>query len=258
MTGLAAITANNGWAMAYTGAGIVMTGLSILAFIIYQLPKIVGLLEKNKTPDTASLDTEVKADLKIKPPEVSLTDIEQTAAAYEPLIEQLGQPFYLKDLYVLAAKHKFPHPHLTIKTFREKGKIVSDGEGMFFWDPQGTVVSKKSSVAATPVPVPADPVAPAVAEPAQPPTSTPAPAAPKEPAPTATGSGTAITAPMPGMIVRYEKQIGDTVNEGDTVVILEAMKMENVLPAPVSGTITSIHFTSGDTAAKDDVLCVIG
>ena len=63
---------------------------------------------------------------------------------------------------------------------------------------------------------------------------------------------------MPGMIVSYEKKVGDTVEEGETVVILEAMKMENALPAPASGTVKAINFSSGDSVAKNDVLCVIG
>lgn len=70
--------------------------------------------------------------------------------------------------------------------------------------------------------------------------------------------GTPVTAPMPGMIVNYEKKVGDSVSHGETVVILEAMKMENALPAPASGTIKSINFSSGDSVSKGDVLCVIG
>jgi len=69
---------------------------------------------------------------------------------------------------------------------------------------------------------------------------------------------TPLVAPMPGMIVRFEKQVGDTVSEGDTVVILEAMKMENAIKAPVAGSIKAIKFSSGDSVAKNDVLCVIG
>jgi len=70
--------------------------------------------------------------------------------------------------------------------------------------------------------------------------------------------GTALIAPMPGMIVRYDKQAGDAVTEGETVVVLEAMKMENAIKAQVSGTIKSVNFGSGDSVAKNDVLCVIG
>lgn len=67
-----------------------------------------------------------------------------------------------------------------------------------------------------------------------------------------------MNAPMPGMIVSYQKKVGDTVEKGDTVLVLEAMKMENNLVAPVSGTITAINYSSGDNVAKNDVLCIIG
>jgi len=70
--------------------------------------------------------------------------------------------------------------------------------------------------------------------------------------------GTPVTAPMPGMIVKYEKEIGDSISQGETVVVLEAMKMENALPAPASGTIKSVNFSSGDSVAKGDVLAIIG
>jgi oxaloacetate decarboxylase alpha subunit/pyruvate carboxylase subunit B len=82
---------------------------------------------------------------------------------------------------------------------------------------------------------------------------------PAEPAPAAAPTdGTSLVAPMPGMIVKYEKDVGDAVEEGETVVILEAMKMENALPAPCSGTVNAINYSSGDSVAKNDVLCVIG
>ena len=77
-------------------------------------------------------------------------------------------------------------------------------------------------------------------------------------APAEAVDGTPINAPMPGMIVKYEKEVGDSVNQGETVVILEAMKMENALPAPASGTVKSVNFSSGDSVAKGDVLAVIG
>ena len=65
-------------------------------------------------------------------------------------------------------------------------------------------------------------------------------------------------APMPGMIVKYEKNIGDKVSKGDTIVVLEAMKMENALSAPCDGTVQAINFKSGDNVAKGAALCVIG
>ena len=94
--------------------------------------------------------------------------------------------------------------------------------------------------------------APATSAPAAPAPAAPAPAAAEE------VEGTPLTAPMPGMIVRYEKQVGDTVSQGDTVVILEAMKMENALPAPADGTVKAINFGPGDSVAKGAALAVIG
>jgi pyruvate carboxylase subunit B len=111
--------------------------------------------------------------------------------------------------------------------------------------------------AAMPVaPVAVHQAAPVAAAPAQ-----PAPTAPAEPVVPAAGGdvkGTDLLSPMPGMIVSYDKKVGDTVKEGETVVILEAMKMENALTAPASGTVKAINFSSGDSVAKNDVLCVIG
>ena len=111
---------------------------------------------------------------------------------------------------------------------------------------------------AVPAAVPAAPAAPSAA----PAAAAPAPAAEKPaeaaaPAPAADVSGTPVKAPMPGMIVSYAKKVGDSVDEGETIVVLEAMKMENALPAPVSGTVKAINYDSGDTVAKDAVLCVI-
>ncbi len=117
-----------------------------------------------------------------------------------------------------------------------------------------------SPVPATPVPAAPAPAAPAPPKPAAPAAPTPAPpkpAAPAAPAPAGV-DGTPLKAPMPGMIVRYSKAVGDAVKKGDTVVILEAMKMENALQAPADGTIKAINYSSGDSVAKNDVLCVIG
>jgi len=94
------------------------------------------------------------------------------------------------------------------------------------------------------------------------PDTAPKAAAPSEPKAAASAAaevdGTPLKAPMPGMIVKYLKQVGDAVNKGETVVILEAMKMENALQAPVDGAVKAINFSIGDSVAKDAILCVIG
>ncbi len=111
-----------------------------------------------------------------------------------------------------------------------------------------------------PQPAAAAPPKPKPAAPA-PPEPKPAAPAPPEPKPAAPSpgdvAGTPLKAPMPGTIVRYEKQVGDTVSQGETVVVLEAMKMENNLASPANGTVKAINFSKGDTVTKDAVLCVI-
>jgi oxaloacetate decarboxylase alpha subunit/pyruvate carboxylase subunit B len=79
----------------------------------------------------------------------------------------------------------------------------------------------------------------------------------KESAASTTAGGKPLLAPMPGMVVSIEKKQGEKVKAGETVVILEAMKMQNALPAPVDGTIKEVHVDSGDQVDKDDVLCLI-
>jgi pyruvate carboxylase subunit B len=90
----------------------------------------------------------------------------------------------------------------------------------------------------------------------------PPPIAEKEeaPAPRAAVAGgeQAILAPMPGIVICYQIEEGEEVKAGDTVVILEAMKMENALPAPISGKMKVISFKPGDKVAKGDVLAIIG
>jgi pyruvate carboxylase subunit B len=100
-----------------------------------------------------------------------------------------------------------------------------------------------------PPPPPRPAAAPAAAKPAPPPPA-PVKAAPAE--------GTPVEAPMPGMIIRYEVKEGDSVNEGDVLLILEAMKMENSITSPVAGTVKKIHFKDGDSVQRGDVLAVVG
>lgn len=66
-----------------------------------------------------------------------------------------------------------------------------------------------------------------------------------------------ITAPMPGVIIRYDVKAGDNVKEGDVVAVLEAMKMAIDLPAPVAGKVKAINYKSGDRVDRGDVLAVI-
>ena len=86
------------------------------------------------------------------------------------------------------------------------------------------------------------------------PAATPAPAAP---APVANG-GETVSSPMPGTILDVKVQNGAVVKQGDVLMILEAMKMENEIVAPCAGTVKQVIATKGASVATDEVLAVIG
>ena len=80
------------------------------------------------------------------------------------------------------------------------------------------------------------------------------PAAPAAPA----GAGAAVQAPLPGTISSINVKVGDKVNVGDTVLVLEAMKMQNNIEAENSGTVTSILVNQGDSVMEGATLLTIG
>ena len=94
----------------------------------------------------------------------------------------------------------------------------------------------------------AAPAAPAAAE---------APAAAPA-APVVTGAGEAVNAPMPGTILKVNVTQSQAVKEGDVLCVLEAMKMENEILAPKSGTATQVLATKGATVDTGAPLVVIG
>ncbi len=69
-------------------------------------------------------------------------------------------------------------------------------------------------------------------------------------------SGT-VSASMPGKVVTVEVRIGDSVSEGETILILEAMKMQNEVAAPISGTVTEVHCEDGMNVEANVPLVVI-
>lgn len=66
-----------------------------------------------------------------------------------------------------------------------------------------------------------------------------------------------IKSPMPGKILSIRKQPGDTVTSGETVIVLEAMKMENELKAHIDGTVQSVHVSVGQSVEKNTLLLEI-
>lgn len=102
-------------------------------------------------------------------------------------------------------------------------------------------------VAPTPqvVAVPAAPVAAPATTPTTPAASAPA------------GAGDPVSAPMPGKILEVRCQVGQTVQSGDVLFILEAMKMENEIFAGKEGTVTSVCTTQGDSVDTGTVLATV-
>lgn len=107
--------------------------------------------------------------------------------------------------------------------------------------------TKPEPVAAAPAPQPAPAPAPQVVAPA------PAPA----PAPAA-ASGSPVLSPLPGVILDLKVAVGDQVKAGQTVAILEAMKMENNIAAEADGVVTAIKVQKGDSILEGSEILLIG
>jgi len=81
--------------------------------------------------------------------------------------------------------------------------------------------------------------------------------APQAPLPQS-GSGNSVVAPMPGKVISIKVSKGQQVNAGDTVLILEAMKMEQEIKSSICGTVSDIPVSADDTVKKDQPLVVLG
>lgn len=108
-------------------------------------------------------------------------------------------------------------------------------------------VEELGAGAPAPVAAPAPAAAPAAPAPAA------APAAPAAPV----SGGTEVRAPMPGTVLELKVAVGDTVENGQTLLVLEAMKMENDIASPAAGKVASINVAKGASVNSDDLLVVI-
>lgn len=128
-----------------------------------------------------------------------------------------------------------------------QAQVVVNGQ------PISVTIEGQSAVQMAPAPV-AAPI-PAAAPAAAPSTPAAAPAA-QAPAPAVQGAGV-ITAPIPGLIVDIRVKAGDSVLAGETVAVMEAMKMENNLTTPVDGTVIEVRAQKGGEVATGDVIMII-
>ena len=133
-------------------------------------------------------------------------------------------------------------------------QLSSTGNKSFRIDVEGQSYRVEVASGTTPTTIPSLPktsdlVAPAPVTPA--PSVTPV-------TPSIVDGETVMAAPIPGTIVRYTVAEAQLIKAGETVVVLEAMKMENTLAAPVDGVIKSIRSQAGARVARGDILLVIG
>lgn len=129
-----------------------------------------------------------------------------------------------------------------------KAKVIVNGMS-FDVEMQGTLNESD---------LPDAPAADASAAPAAPKAAAPA-AAPKAAAPAgAPGKGKPVKAPLPGVVTAINVNVGQKVKKGETIVVLEAMKMENNIAAECDGTVTSVCVAQGDSVMEGTVLVTVG
>lgn len=131
-----------------------------------------------------------------------------------------------------------------------KYKVTLNGKTYEVEVEKGEAVLLKEYEAAAPAAPVAAPVATAPAAPA-------APAAAPAAASVQLGTGTAVNAPLPGTVLQIKASVGQAVKAGETVMIIEAMKMENEIVAPRDGKITSVVVQKGAAVNASDPLFTI-
>ena len=123
------------------------------------------------------------------------------------------------------------------------------------------ILGEELNITPRPAAKPAAPVAPAPQPQATAPVAQPAPAEqPAAPAPAAqpAGNGKPILSPLPGVILDLKVNVGDQVKAGQTVAVLEAMKMENNINAEHDGVVTAIKVNKGDSILEGAEILLIG
>ena len=71
------------------------------------------------------------------------------------------------------------------------------------------------------------------------------------------GGGTSVSAPMPGAVFAIKKNPGDAVEEGETILVLEAMKMEMAISSPATGVVGEIHVSKGEQVTAGQILATV-
>lgn len=115
------------------------------------------------------------------------------------------------------------------------------------------VETEKPAVAPAPAPKAAPAAAPAAPKAAPAPAPAAAPAAPKA----APAAGVQVKSPLPGSVIKVVAKEGTAVKKGDTLLLLESMKMENPILAEQDGTVAQVAVAEGQSVMQDDLLVVL-
>lgn len=192
-------------------------------------------------PQTGMRFLKWKYGLETPPPETKPKTLEDVKREDELIKKALSGELIEKP------KKEVPEKGVGVKTYN----VFVDGDyySVEVEDASGSLVISQTAAAAKTV---AKPAAPPKVEPK------PAPAEPPKAAEKILDAKGSITSPMPGMIIDVKIGVGEKVNKGDEVIILEAMKMQNSLTSPISGVIKAVNVKSGDSVKQGDVLVVIG
>lgn len=150
---------------------------------------------------------------------------------------------------------------LTMESMKMENSVKSEFAGVVkavYAEPGKNVMQEDKLVeiatAAAPAAAPAAPVATKAEAPKAAPA--PQPAAPKPAA--APAAGLKVTSPLPGSVIKVTVSEGQAVKKGDTLLILESMKMENPVLAEQDGTVKQIAVSAGQNVMQDDLLMVLG
>ena len=134
-----------------------------------------------------------------------------------------------------------------------KNVLVAAGQNVM----QDDKLVEIETVAEAAAPAAPKPVAAPQPKPAAAPAPAPAPAPAAAPAAAPVG-GNKISSPLPGSVISVTVKEGQTVKKGDTLLVLESMKMENPILSDCDGTVTKIAVAAGQSVMQDDLLVVIG
>ena len=211
--------------------------------------KLLAKVLKGKEPTTCRPADLIKPEwekFKLEMPGKSDEDVMVHA-----LFPQLSEKYY-KD-------RGKPTPELFEEDEKEAAPVAPTGPASYTVSVDGkaynVVVAEGGAAGTSAAGAPTVTIAPPQAQPATPAPAAPVPAAP---ATSETKEGTPVPAPLPGAVLRIVKNEGSSISEGDVILVMEAMKMENDIISPVSGTVAQILVSVGDQVHTGQHIAIIG